>query len=118
MGATIQQGEGNVRILSLTGLLRKSEWDRVLATEAKEWGPATRIKVLVVIKDFKGWEPGVDWGDVTFFATYGNQIEKIAIVADPQLETDLLMFAGAGFRQAPVKFFSLNQLELARTWLG
>ena len=40
--------------------------------------------------------------------------DKIAIVADHQLETDLLMFAGAGFRRAPVKFFSANQLALAR----
>lgn len=118
MGAKIQQEKSNLRVLKITGLLRKSELDAALATEAEQWGPATPVKVLVIVEDFKGWERSADRGDLTFFETHGDQIDKIAIVADPQLETDLLMFAGAGFRRAPVKFFSANQLALARAWLG
>ncbi len=118
MGATIQQEEGNLRVLKITGLLRKSELDAALATAAGELGLKARVKVLVIVENFKGWERGADWGDVTFFEAHGDQIDKIAIVADPQLETDLLMFAGAGFRRAPVKFFPVNQLALARAWLG
>jgi len=118
MGATIERGEGNLRVLRITGLLRKSELDAALATEARQWGPTTRVKVLVIVENFKSWERGADWGDMTFFETHGDQIDKIAIVADPQLETDLLMFAGAGFRRAPVKFFPWNQLAPAQAWLG
>jgi hypothetical protein len=118
MGATIEQEEGTLRVLRITGLLRKSEFDAALATEARQWGPTSRVKVLVIVENFKGWERGDDWGDVTFFETHGDQIDKIAIVADPQLETDLVMFTGAGFRRAPVKFFSANQLASARAWLG
>jgi hypothetical protein len=118
MGVTIGREEGDLRVLRITGLLRKSEWDSALATEAEHWRPETRVKVLVIVENFKGWERGVDWGDMDFFVEHEHQIEKSAIVADPQLETDLLMFAGAGFRRAPVKFFSANQLALARAWLG
>ena len=118
MAVTIEGEEGNLRVLRIRGLLRKSEWDAVLPTEARQWGPTSRVKVLVILEDFKGWERGADWGDITFFDTYGDQIDKIAIVADLQLETDLLMFAGAGFRRAPIKFFSANQLASARAWLG
>ena len=118
MGATIERGEGNLRVLRITGLLRKSELDAALATEARQWGPTTRVKVLVIVENFMSWERGADWGDMTFFETHGDQIDKIAIVADPQLETDLLMFAGAGFRRAPVKFFPWNQLAPAQAWLG
>jgi hypothetical protein len=118
MGITIEREEGNLRVLRITGLLRKSEFDAALAIEAKQWGPATRVKVLVIVENFKGWERGADWGDLTFFENHGDQIDKVAIVADPQFETDLLMFAGAGFRRAPVKFFPANQLAPARAWLG
>jgi hypothetical protein len=118
MGATIEREEGNLSVLRITGMLRKSELDAALATEARQWGVTSHVKVLVIVEDFRGWERGADWGDMTFFETHGDQIDKIAIVADPQLETDLLMFAGAGFRRAPVKFFSANQLALARAWLG
>jgi hypothetical protein len=105
-------------VLRITGLLKKSELDAALATEARQWGPTTRVKVLVIVENFNGWERGADWGDMTFFETHGDQIDKIAIVADPQLETDLLAFAGAGFRRAPVKFFSPGQLTMARAWLA
>ncbi len=82
MGVMIEREEGDLRVLRITGLLRKSQWDAVLATEARQWGPTTHVKVLVMMEDFKDWERGVDWGDITFFDTYGDQVDKIAIVAD------------------------------------
>ena len=118
MSATIEREEGNLRVLRITGLLRKSEFDAVLAAEANQWGPETRVKVLVILEDFKGWERCADWGDVTFFFSHDHQIEKIAIVADPRWETGATVFAGTGLRQGQVKFFSANQLTLARAWLG
>jgi hypothetical protein len=118
MGATIEREEGNLRILRITGLLRKSEWDSALAAEAEHWGPETRVKVLVIVEDFKGWERGADWGDMDFFVEHDHQIKKIAIVADPKWKLETLMFAGAGFRRAPVKFFPWNQLGPARAWLN
>ncbi len=118
MGVTIQQEEGNLRVLRITGQLRKSELDAALTTEARQWGLETRVRVLVMVEDFEGWERGPDWGDMTFFETHGDQVDKMAIVADPQLETDLLMFTGAGFRRTAVKFFPANQLTQAREWLG
>ncbi len=117
MSITIQQEKGDVRIVRIAGLLKKSEWDAALAAEARQWEPATRVKMLVIVENFKGWERGADWGDLTFFETHGDQIDKIAIVADPKLEMELLMFAGAGFRRAPVKFFPANQRAQARAWL-
>ena len=118
MGATIQQEAGGLRVLRITGLLRKSELDAALAAEAKQWEPATRVRVLIIVEDFKGWERGADWGDTSFLFTHDDQIEKIAIVADPRWEAETLMFAAAGIRRAPVKFFPSDQHALARAWLA
>ncbi len=60
MGVMIEREEGDLRVLRITGLLRKSQWDAVLATEARQWGPTTHVKVLVMMEDFKDWERGVD----------------------------------------------------------
>ena len=49
--------------------------------------------------------------------SYGGEIAKIAIVAEPRWETQALAFAGAGLRKAPVRFFAPNELEQARAWL-
>ena len=118
MGVTIQQEEGDVRVMRINGLLRKSEMDAALAAEAREWGPATRIKALVVVEDFEGFERTTDWGDISFLIKYDHQVDKIAIVGDPKWESEMLIFAGEGFRQGQVKFFPLTQLAQARAWLG
>jgi hypothetical protein len=54
---------------------------------------------------------------MTFFDEYGDQIDKIAIVADPKWKEKLMMFAGAGLRPAAVKFFPAKELAQARAWL-
>ena len=117
MGASIIEQEGSLKVLRITGLLKKSELDDVQATVVDPLGPDSHIKLLVTAEGFQGWERGADWGDLTFFSTYGDMIEKIAIVALPRWETDLMIFAAAGLRRAPVKFFPEGQLAQARAWL-
>ena len=118
MGVTIQQEAGNLTVMRISGLLKKSEMDAALEAEAKKWKAATKVKVLVMLEDFKGWERSADWGDVSFLLEHDNQIDKIAIVADPKWEVETLTFAGEGFRRGQVKFFPMKQIALARVWLG
>ena len=110
MSVTIQDGKGNVRVLRIEGSLRKPEFDTVIQAEAQ-------VRVLVLAGGFEGWEGSEEWGDVSFFMEHGDRIEKIAIVADRKWETDLMLFAAAGFRRAPVAFFTPDQASKARTWL-
>ena len=74
--------------------------------------------MLVVAENFEGFERGADWGDISFLVKHDRQIEKVAIVGDLKWESDLLVFAGAGFRQGQVRFFPPNQLAQARAWLS
>ena len=118
MALAVQKEAGDVWVLRVSGVLRKSEQDAVQAAAAKEFEIGGTTKLLVIAEEFRGWEAGADWGDLTFLLKYGDQITKIAIVADPKWEDSFLMFAGAGFRRAPVKFFSVGQTTEARAWLG
>lgn len=117
MGVTFQKESGDVWIVRVTGVMRKSEQDTILAAASKDLAAGGTARLLVIAEDFRGWESGADWGDMTFLVKHGNQIKKIAIVADPQWETQFLMFVGAGFRRAPVKFFPAGLETQARTWL-
>jgi stage II sporulation SpoAA-like protein len=118
MGVTLQRDEGDVRVVRISGLLRKSEMDAALVAEAREWGPATRIKALLLVQDFEGFERGAGWEDISFLVKHDHQIEKIAIVGDAKWEGEMLAFVGAGFRQGQVRVFAPNQLAQARAWLG
>ncbi len=117
MAATLEKEGDNVIVLRVSGILKKSEFDAVINAEAEQWKPQTRVKLLVLAGAFQGWERNEDWGDLSFFLKYGDQIEKIAIVGDPKWETELLIFSAAGLRRAPVQFFRLEHVASARAWL-
>jgi hypothetical protein len=76
-----------------------------------------KVKVLILAERFSGWGKGGDWGDLTFMYEYDSHIEKIAVVADPKWQDQILMFVGANKRQASVEFFCSGQEQDARTWL-
>lgn len=114
MGASIIEQDGNLRVLRVTGLVKKLELDAVQTAIVNQ---PEHIRLLVIAEGFQGWERGADWGDISFFSTYGDLIDKIAIVAPARWETDLMTFAMTGLRRAPVQFFSEAQLAQARAWV-
>ncbi len=120
MAVTIQLESNKLIVMRITGLLRKSELDDAQAAAVKQLSiePGGRINILIIVDNFQGWERNADWGDMSFYAEYGDKMGKIAIVGDPKQETDLMMFMGAGIRPMPIKFFPLNQLGQARAWLA
>ncbi len=119
MGITVKEGLGNLNVMKITGLLRKSELDAVLAEAAKKLvaDPQLRIKLLIIVEDFQGWEGNSNWGDMSFYIEHGDKIEKIALVADPKRANELMMFLGAGIRPTPLKYFPPDQIDQARIWL-
>ena len=119
MGINVEEGLENLNIMRITGLLKKSDLDEVQAAMAKKLAddPQLRIKLLIIVEDFKGWEGHVNWGDMSFYIEYGDRIDKIALVADPKREKELMMFLGAGIRPVPLKYFPPDQIDQARMWL-
>jgi hypothetical protein len=118
MGIKVFEDSGNLQVMRVTGRLTKPELDAVQAEAGKRLLPDSRIKILILLEDFKGWEGSEEWGDMSFYAEHGDKITKIAIVGDLKHKEDFMMFIGAGFRSAPVEFFKYDQIAQARAWLN
>lgn len=117
MGATIAD-EGNINVVRLTGMLRKAELDEIQWGQAEKMTPGTKARVLVIAEKFEGWQKGDAWGDIRFLRHYGDNIDKLAVVADAKWEDQFLMFTGAGFRKTKVQFYTPDKIEEARAWLA
>jgi len=76
-----------------------------------------KVKLLLLAEQFAGWGKEGDWGNLTFMYEYDPFIEKMAVVADHKWRDQILMFVGAGRRQASVRFFLSDEEEFARDWL-
>ena len=105
-------------VLRLSGTVEKAEFDAVQQALAKEIDAGAKPRILTLLDRFVGWEQGAAWGDLEFLFTHSSEIQRIAIVGDPQWEANAMAFAGAGHRPAPVKFFPTGQEPQARGWLA
>jgi hypothetical protein len=117
MSATIQQEDGSTWQIRVSGVLKKVELDSAHAAARVTIAKGGKLRVLMVLDGFQGWEKGADWGDMTFMIAHGDNIERIAVAGDPKWKDEMMMFLGAGYRRTKVKFFPQAELAQARTWL-
>jgi SpoIIAA-like len=118
MPVQIEYEANDIYVLRISGILKQSEFAAEQSALARQIDSGSKPRLLVILENFEGWKRGADWNDLDFMISHGGKISKIAMVAEPRWETLALAFAGAGVRRAPVKFFSPNELEQARSWLA
>ncbi len=116
---SLEEETGRVFRIEMRGILRKADLDRCQSQLAGEMSRQAPVRLLFILDAFEGWEPGDNWSDLTFYATYGDCIERIAIVGDERWRSEALMFAGADLRRAPVEYFEGSSSDdgAARAWL-
>jgi hypothetical protein len=117
MPVTFELERNSVYVLRFSGVLKRSEFGGTQNAAASAIDAGARPRILAILENFEGWEKGADWNDLDFMLTHGNEIARIAIVGEARWEAEALAFAGAGFRRAPVKFFTADQVAQAREWV-
>lgn len=118
MALTLEHERDNVFRIDLYGRLRKADFQRCEQQLEQEIGRIGNVRLLIVVGDFSGWDPGAPWNDLTFYMEHGDAIERIAIVGPERWRSHMLMFAGADLRRAPVEYFPPGMVDEARAWLS
>ena len=106
----------NLLIVRIGGVLHRAELATSQLAAAKIIRATGKVSALIVLDGFEGWEAKDQWGDVRFLFEHDSDIEKIAIVGEELWREEVLMFAGAGLRSTPVRYF--HDSGRARAWLG
>ena len=76
-----------------------------------------KVRLLVIVENFQGWDRGGDWGDLSFMRENDQHMEKIAIVGDRKWEDFALIFTGKNYRECPVEYFQPEEIPQAQAWL-
>ena len=70
--------------VTLSGLLTWAEFQAFLTqTEAENIFASGKVRVLIQLADFAGWEPGEQWGDIGFFLKHDQDIGVDQAVVSP-----------------------------------
>jgi hypothetical protein len=118
MPCEIVAKEGCSITFKITGLLKKAELAKAekLAIEGMQSGG--KVRFLILVENFLGWDNKDDWGNVSFQMRYDEQIEKIAIVCEKQWLELTEAFVGKGLRSIDIRHFTPSQTALAKAWIG
>lgn len=116
MSVTVQRESDGLFVVTIKGVFTYDDLKEVESNaEGKE--QKKQVKILVHAEEFEGWGKEGDWGDLTFMHEHDPYIEKIAVMSVERWKDEILMFIGAGRRQAQVQFFFDDEEEDAREWL-
>jgi len=109
---------GKLLQLKVRGMLKKADYDRIIQIAKEAIAREGKVRALVILEAFEGWERRGDWGDVSFMTEQGQHIEKMAIVGDEKWQDDAFAFTAKGFRATFIEFFTPSRRNEARTWLS
>jgi hypothetical protein len=130
-----EEVHGNVLELHLHGKLTQEDYRRFLPETERLIARHGKIRVLLIIHDFHGWQPSAVLAAIRWNHRHFRQIERLAVVGDTTITSDnvsgafdlaftrtlhwqkwLANFARP-FVHAQVRYFPLDQLDAASKWL-
>ena len=117
MSITFTKESDDLFVINAQGVLTFEDLKEVENKVSEGIDRNRKTKLLILAEEFSGWGKEGDWGDLTFMYEYDPYTEKIAVVAEANWKDQMLMFLGAGRRQAEVKFFFYDEEKDARDWL-
>ena len=107
----------NLVVLQVTGQLGKAEVDKMNTVIEPIMHKLGKIKILIFLKDFTGWEEGKDWNDTSSMDKNDAYLQKMAIVGDEKWRDLVTLFTLKGLRPVPIEYFESAEEEKARQWL-
>ena len=114
----LQNNEDGIVHARLSGTMTLSDQQALEALAKRLIDAGGKVRLLVTLEAFEGWEKDSGWGDdLGFQLDYGNEIVRIAVVGEPRWKEQALMFLGKGFRDTEIEFFQPDSLAGAKDWI-
>ena len=111
-------GSDEIYTVRISGTLSYAEYKEAQQQVAARLEQQNGSPILVLAEGFDGWEKEGDWGDLSFQLENDSRIGRMAVVCEDRWRDQLTLFTGQGFRSFPIRFFLLNEVQSARTWLN
>jgi hypothetical protein len=103
--------------VEVSGKIHKADYEHFAPEFERLVKQHGKLRLLMVMKDFHGWDLGALWEDIKFDIHHFSDIERIAMVGDKAWQEGMATFCKP-FTKAKISYFPQHQLAEARTWLA
>ncbi len=108
---------GKIIEVKLSGKLHKDDYRHFAPAVDAAVEQHGKIRILVEMHDFHGWDAGALWEDIKFDMHHFRDIERLAIVGETKWEHGMATFCKP-FTTAMIKYFDAHDAEAARRWIA
>ena len=108
--------EGNLIRVIVSGKLTQEDYNALIPSWEQMIARHGSMRMLFIMENFHGWEPGAAWDDLRFDTTHASKVEKVAAVGERAWQK-WLMKLGSFFVRDDVKYFDSSQLAEAERWV-
>jgi hypothetical protein len=109
--------DGSLALFNVSGKLGIDESRQIQSDIESIIQKVGQIKILVILKDFEGWEAAKGWEDTSVTDRIDPYISKFAIVGDEKWRDLVTLFTLKGLRPVPIEYFGGDRENDARQWL-
>ncbi len=100
----------------LSGTLHKPDYDHFVPTVESIIERAGKVRFLMIMEDFHGWDLAAVWEDTKFDMKHHSDIARIAMVGEKKWEEWMAKICRP-FVGANIRYFDIHELDEARSWI-
>ena len=102
--------------VDLHGKLSRRDYRRLVPETERMIREHGKLRILVTMHDFDGWDAGGLWEDIKWDARHFDDITRLAIVGEETWHKWMAGFCKP-FTTAEVRYYTFDQLDKAYAWL-
>lgn len=107
---------GKILSMKISGKLTKEDYHQFVPKVEDLIKQHGKIRILMQMHDFHGWELGALWEDIKFDVKHFRDIERLAMVGDSKWEAGMAVFCKP-FTTAKIKYFDVSKTDEAGQWI-
>lgn len=111
-----EKKSGKILEVTVSEKLTKEDYQLFVPQVEKDIQENGKIRILLNMHDFHGWNVGGLWEDIKFDLKHFSDIERLAMVGDKKWEKSMAAFCKP-FTTAKIRFFAPEEIDAAKQWL-
>ena len=112
----VEHADGKIIEVQVSGKLTKEAYAAFLPMTEQRIAEFGKVRMLVILHDFHGWDAGALWEDIKFDLKHHGHIERLAIVGESKWEKGMAVFCKP-FTSAAIQYFDMADAAAARDWV-
>lgn len=112
-----EENGGRILDVTLIGTLVKEDYGTLLATFQRDVALHGKLRVLLDMTRFHGWDAGGLWEEVKFDLKHLNEMDRLAVIGEKRWQQAIAGFAKA-MMPAATRYFDVSETAQARAWIA